>query len=316
MIDFRYHVVSIVAVFLALAVGIVIGATTLRDEVAGGLNQQVKDQRREMNTLRDQSNAAKKAIGRQDQYAESVAPRVLPGQLATRPVAVLVLPGVDDGLLDTTRDSLRTAGATVTTTLKLDESWASGDNADRNTYLGAAARDLGLDSASIPKNRLAGQVLIESVAHKGSSGQQDEAASRVLGQLKDRDLASAEPAKPVQAGSVIVIWPGMDGKSSDKNSAVKAWTDVITAVGLSGRPVVGVSAGPIEDDLTTPDALVTALRKSPEVTGAMSTVDDGGRAIGQAALVLALREEFNGQAGQFGLANDATTVTPSLTEGE
>ena len=30
MIDFRYHLVSIVAVFLALAIGIVVGATQLK----------------------------------------------------------------------------------------------------------------------------------------------------------------------------------------------------------------------------------------------------------------------------------------------
>jgi hypothetical protein len=33
VIDFRYHVVSIVAVFLALALGLFIGATSLRGSV-------------------------------------------------------------------------------------------------------------------------------------------------------------------------------------------------------------------------------------------------------------------------------------------
>ncbi|KNX37343.1 copper transporter [Luteipulveratus halotolerans] len=315
MIDFRYHIVSIVAVFLALAVGIVIGATSLRDGLAGSLNQQVESQRRQLNDARDQRKAAEKVVGRQDAYAESVAPKVLPGQLSGRTVAVVVLPGTDDGLVDSSRDSLRTAGASVTTTLRLDESWVSGSGSDRDRVVRDAATALGLDTASIPKNRLAGKVIVESVAHSGSGGRPDEAATGVLGQLKDNDLGESEPAGPTQAASVVVLWPGMSA-GGDNASTVKAWSDVITAIGLSGRPVVGVASGPVKDDLTSPDGLVNALRHSPEVTGAMSTVDDGDMSVGQAALVLALREEFKGQAGQFGLADTATTITPNLSEGE
>ncbi|BDZ58322.1 hypothetical protein GCM10025872_19790 [Barrientosiimonas endolithica] len=47
MIDFRYHLVSIVAVFLALATGLVIGATSLQDQVAGTLQGQVTQLRGE-----------------------------------------------------------------------------------------------------------------------------------------------------------------------------------------------------------------------------------------------------------------------------
>ena len=39
MIDFRYHLVSIVAVFLALAIGIVLGSTELQGPTYNLLNQ-------------------------------------------------------------------------------------------------------------------------------------------------------------------------------------------------------------------------------------------------------------------------------------
>ena len=39
MIDFRYHLVSIVAVFLALAIGIVVGSTALKPAVLTGLQK-------------------------------------------------------------------------------------------------------------------------------------------------------------------------------------------------------------------------------------------------------------------------------------
>jgi len=39
VIDFRYHLVSIIAVFLALAIGIVVGSTELRPAVEAGLQK-------------------------------------------------------------------------------------------------------------------------------------------------------------------------------------------------------------------------------------------------------------------------------------
>ena len=41
MIDFRYHVVSLVSVFLALAVGIVLGAGPLNEGISTGITDQV-----------------------------------------------------------------------------------------------------------------------------------------------------------------------------------------------------------------------------------------------------------------------------------
>jgi len=42
MIDFRYHIVSIVAVFLALALGLFLGSTTLQSTVTDNLSKQAK----------------------------------------------------------------------------------------------------------------------------------------------------------------------------------------------------------------------------------------------------------------------------------
>ena len=47
MIDFRYHLVSLVSVFLALAVGIVLGAGPLNEPIARGLSQSVQQLRQD-----------------------------------------------------------------------------------------------------------------------------------------------------------------------------------------------------------------------------------------------------------------------------
>ena len=47
MIDFRYHIVSIVSIFLALAVGIVLGAGPLQNQLGTTLTKQVSNLRKE-----------------------------------------------------------------------------------------------------------------------------------------------------------------------------------------------------------------------------------------------------------------------------
>lgn len=51
MIDFRYHLVSLVAVFLALAVGIILGAGPLADPIGDTLTGQVDKLREDRNQL-------------------------------------------------------------------------------------------------------------------------------------------------------------------------------------------------------------------------------------------------------------------------
>ena len=62
MIDFRYHLVSIVAIFLALAIGIVIGTTALNGPVTEALQKGNASLNGDLNNLRDQSTAQQQRI--------------------------------------------------------------------------------------------------------------------------------------------------------------------------------------------------------------------------------------------------------------
>ena len=54
MINFRYHVVSLTAVFLALAVGLVLGTAALNGTVQNQISEQVNGLRNSNGQLRDQ----------------------------------------------------------------------------------------------------------------------------------------------------------------------------------------------------------------------------------------------------------------------
>lgn len=307
MIDFRYHLVSIVAVFLALSIGIIIGATSLQGKVAGALEGQVSQLRDDKQELRSRLDAANEGSRRQDQYAQDVAPRALAGELEGRTVAVVSLPDTPSGLVRDTVAALRRADATVTSTSELSAEWVGNQDSDRDRAVRAAGREQGVDVEGVPEDRLGGVVLTEALTVEPGASEKTRTDRPGLDRLVAADLLDVDPARPERADSIVLLWSGEEKSRS-------GWVDLVTAAGLAGRPAVGVSAGPQDASNGKPDAMIATLRDSAEVTGTMSTVDHGETAVGQAAVVLALREEYANRAGHYGLDEDAAAVAPKLEE--
>ena len=95
MIDFRYHLVSIVSIFLALAVGIVLGAGPLKGELGDTLSKEVAGLRKDKADLNSQLAEASAGTEARDSYIGETNPQVLAGTLQDRRVALVVLPGSD-----------------------------------------------------------------------------------------------------------------------------------------------------------------------------------------------------------------------------
>ncbi|HEX5742215.1 MAG TPA: copper transporter, partial [Pilimelia sp.] len=113
MINFRYHVVSLTAVFLALAIGLVVGTAALNGPVADSLNDQINTLGRTNADLREQvGHLTAEASGKED-FLRQAAPRVIGGTLTNRRVALVTLPGGREHA-DGVRAMLAVAGAKVT----------------------------------------------------------------------------------------------------------------------------------------------------------------------------------------------------------
>ena len=69
MIDFRYHLVSIVAVFLALAIGIVLGSTELQPAAYNFLNSTSAKLQNQLDQAASQRDAAQQQASQGEQYA-------------------------------------------------------------------------------------------------------------------------------------------------------------------------------------------------------------------------------------------------------
>ena len=113
MVDFRYHLVSLVSVFLALALGIILGAGPLQNSIGDTLSGQVETLR----TSRDEARAELALTQTQLEGSEAAlnlaGEQLLPGTLTDRNVALVVLPGTNADVVDGLEAELELSGAKI-----------------------------------------------------------------------------------------------------------------------------------------------------------------------------------------------------------
>src|SRR4051794_38573000 len=140
MIDFRYHLVSIISVFLALAVGIVVGTTALNGVIVDDLRQRVDglaaDKRAREQTIGDQQ----RQLAAASSFVNAVTPSEVAGQLAGQRITLISAPGVSAQVRSDVTSVLEQAGAVLTTRVRLGDAF---NDANREPDIGAVATDAG-----------------------------------------------------------------------------------------------------------------------------------------------------------------------------
>jgi len=317
VIDFRYHVVSLVSVFLALAVGIVLGAGPLNEGISTGITDQVQQLTEEKNQLRTERDEALTATESQDTWAQTVAPALVGRQLGGRTVAVVELPGADSSQVDEAVQMLETAGATVSAQVTVQETWTDEASADDRDDVAASlsgqlttapATDAGTEELLA-----AGLAQALVTSELAQTDQPAQGASGLLGTLSDAGLVEVEggvDAATTRATLALVIGgpTDVDASADQLEAQNTAW--VALAAELDRASAGAVLAGPAGS--AADGGPVAALRADTEVADAVSSVDDVDSPIGQVSSVLALRQQLSGDSGHYGTADSASAISPPL----
>lgn len=316
MIDFRYYLVSIVSIFLALAVGIVLGAGPLEGDIGARLTQQITALRAEKAQLRTDLDAAKRDAAARDTFTTAVAPAVIKGRLTGRTVALVVAPGADADLVKDATTSLVAAGARVGATVTLTDEWTDPTKlALRNTVAGPLAGVVKAPLGASTEDQLAATVLARAIL-----ASTDRPAERLaptpgaaLSGLKAAELISVTPDVIVPSSAVVVLGGPVKGSSQlDAEARLAAYVRLVRVLKVGASGVV-VAAKTETADATKSADLVAAVRKDSDAVKVLSTVDDAELPMGQGTLVLALAQQYAGGAGQYGLAADAKAIVSDLT---
>ena len=131
MISLRQHAISLAAVFLALAVGVVLGSGLLSDTLLSGLRDEKKDLQGQINTLTDQKNALNEKLGAADDFNTQMSGRIVHDALAGKSVVLFRTPDADDDDVDAVSRILGQAGASVTGTVALTQEFVDANSAEK-----------------------------------------------------------------------------------------------------------------------------------------------------------------------------------------
>lgn len=299
MISLRQHVASLVAVFLALAVGIALGGGPLaNDDDDGGEDPTGAPSATPL-------PASDETAAFADAFAGEGAARLYADGLNGHAAAILAMPGADPAQVKALQAQVVAAGGAITGTFTAGAKLV--DAAEKTlvdtlgSQLSAQLADVRVE-ATAPTYERMGQLLgIAMSTTQVSSVRADLAAVSVRESLGGAELLTA-PQDVRNAPLVLVVLPpGQEGAGS----SLATRTILSGLVSGLGHNAAGVVVAGDQD--SADDGELAALRES-DLTGPISTVDGIETTIGQVTTVLAMEAVVSGTTGSYGASGSDGAV--------
>jgi hypothetical protein len=302
VISFRYHLISIVGVFLALALGIVIGTTALNGPITKDLRRQVDAARAQRANLAGQVKVLHSQVGDAGQFAATYGTQLVGGTLSGKTVVVVELPGTTSAMQNGVDTLLSAAGAKIGGRLSVSSEYLDPSRGGGITSLATGpAHPVGL---TLPETSNAGQLGGALLAYVLLGKGQQTDLSQVLGGFAELHMLTVEGSSTVTPGSSVVVLAGGSQAGNSYRSATEL--ALVNALAKAGGSVV-VAGNPAS---ASSGGLVADVRHTGSTRDMVSTVDDANNPLGQVSAVLALSAESSHQFGQYGTQNGADALFP------
>jgi hypothetical protein len=319
VIDFRYHLVSLIAVFLALAIGIVVGTTALNGYVVDDLRARNGKVIHDKRALEGQVRGLRGQVSRRDAFAAAVAPEAVAGQLAGQRVLLVTTPGASDQVLQDLSGLIAAAGGTTAGQLRVKADLLDPAKSAVVDDLVAQVAPAGL---TLPDSSAADRAALELAAavvtKPGPGGVTREAAAKILGGFSGADLISVQAPTGSPSGTslqpatlAVLVTDGADGRELDDVGRQRQQLVLGLAHALDDRSSGVVVAGP--ESAAGTGGLIAALRADGNLSDNVSSVDTVDTAYGEVAAILALHEQATGRAGRYGQGPGSDTAAPTLS---
>ena len=341
MIDFRYHIVSIVAVFLALALGLVLGTTTIDPLIVGDLKGQVTKLVNDKRGLQTDVESLRVQAANGTAFARAATVPLVKDQLAGRSLVIVSLPGVPSGMRDDILGLLDKAGAHVTARVTLSDRYADPTQAALLEATVTTATPAGVVLSGTTPSQRAGELLATVLtaptglpSSPPSTPATVSATPATASHPARSPSASAFPT-PLRTPSPVATFPDPAGTTSrvldayrvagllSVDAASPTPADLVLVLAPDG-PTDGKLPATVDVDryLDVVNALAGVRRASVVMAGPtsavvgglvshlrgsgaanlVSSVDGGETPYGQVATIRALRARLFGTVGRFGVA--------------
>jgi hypothetical protein len=310
VISLRYHVISIAAVFLALALGVVLGSTAISDRLLSGLSSNRDDLGRQVSDLQAERNALNAQLANADVFGAAVGPRIVSGALRGRSVVFVTTADAAPADRDALTGLLSSAGATVTGDLQLTDAFTDPARSDQLSELSTRLLPAGLrlptasDAGTLAGGLLGSLLLINP--NNGKAQATPAETTAVLAGLGDGGFVRSGP-RVLPAQLVVVLTGGASrgNGSGDRAGILARFATQLDHAG--GGAVLAGRSGSADGN-----GAIGVVRADTAAASVLSTVDDVNTAAGRVVSVLALAEQAQGRAGRYGTGGNAQAMVPAI----
>ncbi len=312
MISMRYHIVSLAAIFLALALGIVLGATKISSPILAGLQTDKSSLTGQNDTLTQDNSSFNARVASDDKFSASVGNLAVRGTLPAATVVVISTADADPGDRNAVLSLLGRSGAKVTAQIQLTTNFSDPSHADDLRTLSARVLPTGAKLPAVSQVGAVAGGLLASVLLTDKTGRTATKADQATAALSAfAGGGFLQTSGVVVPGRLVLLLTGAavtGGSEADRAASI---ADLAATLKLSAGGVV--VAGRSGSEAAT--GTIGVIRGNAASSAAVSTVDSVDTSSGRLATVLALVEQNGGGVGRYGFGTSAQAQIPTLGVG-
>ncbi|GAA2275216.1 copper transporter [Glycomyces scopariae] len=306
MINFRYHLVSLTAVFLALTVGLILGTAALNGPAMEALETTSQTLRDSNEQLRAQVTVLEEQLGEEQEFAAEIAPAYLAGKLTGKNILVVVLPAADTAAVDSAVEMLGYAGATVSGRISVLDDFFDPVNADQLVDLVDTTTPATVTTPVTYDGVQAMSYVLAAVTTGKVAGAPVEIApgdiTTVTTALDGLTMLSVETTPTGTADGVLIL--AGDGSTDSTAEQRNAGMVTLTNEFAADSPTLYGAMNSAGDGNP-----VNTIRSDD--TGKVATVDNAAFTQGQIAAIAALADFVNsGTVDHLGIGEGASGLLP------
>jgi hypothetical protein len=317
VIDFRYHLVSIVAVFLALAIGIVLGAADLQGNTIDLLRSSSNSLRSDLNAAEAERDSYQTQANTAEQFLQTAEPTLLDGRLTGQRVVLITEPGAQASVVDGIKQAAVTAGAKVTGQVALQPMFNDISGATQSSLAAINNSIATSDSISLAPDanpqtvdqQQAAQLIAAAVTEKSATSRANISAADIQTLLTfylQAGYLTVTGSPAAGATVAVIVTPQTaptDGASDRANQVLVAVAQEFAAASAA-TVVAGSTAGSAQ-----PGSAISVLRQSG-VSSQVSSVDDADTTQGQIVVIEAIASQLAGSKPNSYGVSGASALSP------
>ena len=313
MISLRQHAISLAAVFVALAIGVVLGSGFLSNTVLSGMRDESRNLHGQINALSDQKNALSQKLSSANAFDSQMAGRMVHDALTGKSVVIFRSPDAKDDDVDAVAKLVGQSGGVVSGTVALTQEFVDANSAEKlrsvvnSSILPAGAQ---LSTKLVDQGSQAGDLLgIALLINRDPAVPtvDDPQRDTVLAALRDTGFITFPGNGNQHVGAAnaaaVITGGGLSDDAGNQGVSVARFAAALAPHG-SGVLLAG------RDGSASGTAAVAVARADAAVSSAISTVDDVNAESGRIIAALGMADLVNGgHTGQYGTGHGATGLT-------